>query len=148
MARRKLDELCRAVLPPGYARVQRYTAGIQRFLEENLPPPVNRCVTLLTIDDDEIVIAANSPPVASYLRLHGNEIRQQLRETFGLEQAVRFRSVPESLLRVEPPGERRVPRRVSARSAEAIERNASSIDDEGLREALLSLARSMKVDES
>lgn len=148
MSRRPLDELCRAVLPAGYDRVRRYASGIQRFLEENLPPPVNACVTLLKIDDDEIVIAANSPPVASYLRMHANEIRQQLRETFGLEQAVRFRTVPDALLRVEPPGGRRQPRRVSPQSADAIERNASHIDDEGLREALLALARSLRSDES
>ncbi len=148
MARRKLDELCRAVLPPGYDRMRRYAPGIQRFLEENLPPPANACATLLKIDDDEIVIAANSPPVANFLRLHAGEIRQQLRETFGLEQAVRFRTVPDALLEVEPPGDRRIPRPASARSAEAIERNASHIDDESLREALLALARSLKAKDS
>ena len=148
MARRRLDDLCRAVLPPGYERVQRYASGIQRFLEETLPPPANACVTLLKLDDDEIVIAANSPPVANYLRLHAAEIRQQLRETFGLEQAVRFRSVPDSLLRVEPPGGRRRPRPASAGSADAIERNARSVDDPALRDALLALAQSLRGTES
>ncbi len=148
MARRKLDDLCRAMLPPGYDRMCRYGPGIQRFLDENLPPPANGHATLLKIDDSEIVIAAPSPPVANFLRLHAGEIRQQLRETFGLEQAVRFRTVPDALLRVEPPGDRRVPRPASVGSADAIERNARHIDDEGLRESLLALARSLKTEES
>lgn len=148
MARRRLDELCRAVLPPGYEQMRRYAPGIQRFLEENLPPPANRCAALLKLDDNEIVIGASSPAVASYLRMHAAEIRQQLRETFGLEQPLRFRTVPDTLLRVDPPGGRRQPRRASPQSADAIERSASHIDDEDLREALLALARSLRSDES
>ncbi len=144
MARRRLDDLCRAVLPPGYDRLQRHASDIQRFLEETLPPPANRCATLLKIDDDEIVIAANSPPVASFLRMHATEIRQQLRETFGLEQAVRFRTVPDTLLKVEPPGGRRHQRPANPRAADAIERSAQSVEDEALRDALLALARSLK----
>ena len=144
MARRTLDELCHAVLPPGYEQFRRHAAGVQRFLDANLPPPANGNATLLKIGDDEIVIAAHSPPVANFLRLHAAEIRQQFRETFGFEQTVRFRTVPDALLRVDRPGGRRQPRLASPSSADAIERSASHIDDDGLREALLALARSLR----
>ena len=145
----RIDKLCRSVLPPGFEDVRRRLPEIQRFIEQNLPQPVNGAVTLLTLDHDEIVIAASTPLVANYLRLHAREIQQQLRETFGLEQKLRFRSLPDSLLKppkTEPV--RRPPRVVDARSIEALRRNAEWIEDDSLREAILSLANSLRQDDS
>jgi hypothetical protein len=80
--------------------------------------------------------------------LHSREIEQQLRETFKLEQALKFRTIPDSLLRLDkneyqhqpPPGQ------VSAESVEAIRRSAEWIEDEELKAAMLSLAESLKSD--
>ena len=142
----RIDKLCRSMLPPGFEEVKRRLPAIQRFLEQNLPEPVNRSVTLLTIDRDEVVIAASTPLVANYLRLHTREIQQQLREAFGLEQRLRFRSLPASLLK-PPPGESVPrPRAVDVRSIEALRKNAQWIEDENLRKALLSLANSLEPD--
>jgi hypothetical protein len=146
MKGRKIDRLCRSVLPPGYDRMTRLAPVVQRFLEENLPPPTNRAVTLLKADDDEIVIAAFNPMVANYLRLHSAEIAQQLRESLGLEARVRFRTLPESMLRTARREPRPEPRAASESSIDAVRRGAESVDDEQLRAALLSLARSMKPD--
>ena len=144
MARRRIDRLCHAVLPAEFDRISRLAPAIQTFLEQNLPESVNRSVRLLTVTRDEIVIAAYTPKVANYLRLHGAEIRQQLSESFDIDLEVRFRSLPESMLNAatRPPTE--APRKVGTATLDAIERSAGSIDDENLREALLSLARSMK----
>jgi len=146
MSSRKIDRLCRSVLPPGYDRVTRLAPSVQRFLVENLPSPMNRAVSLLTASDDEIVIAAYNPMVANYLRLHSTEIAQQLRETLGLEACLRFRSLPESMLRTAEREPRRVSRTVSEGAVDAVTRGAESVEDEQLRAALLSLARSMKAD--
>ncbi|HKJ50090.1 MAG TPA: hypothetical protein VKB27_01245 [Gammaproteobacteria bacterium] len=144
MASRKIDRLCQSILPPGYDRVEQLAPAMQQFLEQNLPEPMNRAVTLLTATDDEIVIAAYNPMVANYLRLHSTEIAQQIRETLGLEARLKFRTLPESLLQAGPRKQERAPRPVSAASADAIRRSAVWLEDEGLREALLSLARSME----
>lgn len=146
MARRSLDQLCRSVLPAGYERVVRHGPQIQQFLDENLPEPVRHAVTLLTVDDAEIVLAANSPMVVNYLRLHAAEIEQQLRESLQLQQAVRFRTVPDDLLKIDRIVQSRSPRRVSAESIAAINNSAQWIDDETLRAALQSLADSLKPD--
>jgi hypothetical protein len=143
---RKIDRICRSVLPPDYDRVTRLAPAVQRFLEENLPPPTNRAVSLLKADDDEIVIAAFNPMVANYLRLHGTEIAQQLHETLGLEARLRFRTLPESMLRTAEREPRPGSRPVSDGAADAVRRGAESVEDEQLREALLSLARSMKAE--
>ena len=132
------------MLPPEFEQVTRLGPGIQRFLEQNLPETVNQSVTLLTINQDEIVVAANSPMVANYLRLHSKEIEQQLRETFKLEQALKFRTIPDSLLKLDNNEYRPHPEQVSAESIEAIRRNAEWIEDEELKAAMLSLAESLK----
>ena len=114
MAGNRIDRLCRAVLPAEFDRVSRLAPAIQAFLEQNLPEPVNRSVQLLTVTRDEIVIAAYTPMVANYLRLHGAEIRQQLHESFDIDLEVRFRSLPESMLRAptRPPWLRTIARTI------------------------------------
>ncbi len=145
MGSSSISRLCRSVLPPGFEQLSRLAPEIQTFLEQNLPETVNQSVTLLSISQDEIVIAANTPLVANYLRLHSREIGQQLRETFKLEQRLKFRTVPDSLLRLDRNEQRQqAPRQVSAESVESLKRNALWIEDEDLREAMLSLAESLK----
>ena len=144
MGNKRLDKLCQAVLPPGYRQIRRQGPRIQKFLEQNLPEPVNRCVTLLTLNDEEIVIAAASPTVVNFLRLHSGEIQQQLYETFNLQQRLRFRAIPDSLLQLQQRDSTKPPRQASAESIDAITRNAQWIEDEDLKSALLNLADSLK----
>jgi len=146
MSSRRIDRLCQSVLPPGYERVERLAPALQQFLEENLPEPINRAVSLLTVVGDEIVIGAYNPLVANYLRLHGTEIAQQIRETFGLDARLKFRTLPASLLQAGPRTQKRSPRSVSTASIDALRRNAEWIEDDDLRAALLSLAQSMQAD--
>jgi hypothetical protein len=144
MGSSNISRLCQSVLPAEFEQVKRQTPGLQHFLEENLPEAVQQSVTVLTINQNEIVIAANSPMVANYLRLHSKELQQQLRETFNFEQTLKFRTVPDSLLKIEQHEHLRPPRQVSAESVEALRRNAQWIEDEELKAAMLSLAESLK----
>ncbi len=146
MGSSKIGRLCQSVLPAEFEQVKRQLPRIQSFLEQNLPEPVNQAVTLLTLNRDEIVVAANSPLVANYLRLHAAEIQQQLRETFGLEQSLRFRTIPDSMLKLDSPGALPKPGQVTEESIEALQRNAQWIEDDDLRAAILSLAESLKAD--
>ena len=144
MATNKISRLCQSVLPAEFEQVKRQAPGLQHFLDENLPDAVRQSVTVLTINQNEIVIAASCPMVANYLRLHSKELQQQLRETFNFEQTLKFRTVPDSLLKIEQHEKLRPPREVSEASVEAIRRNAQWIEDEDLRAAMLSLAESLK----
>jgi hypothetical protein len=148
MTSSKISRLCQSVLPAEFEQVKRQVPGLQHFLEENLPESVKQSVTVLTINQHEIVIAANSPMVANYLRLHSKEIQQQIRETFHFEQTLKFRTVPDSLLKLERQQNIPQPRQVSAESIEALKRNAQWIEDEGLKSAMLSLAESLKLPSS
>ena len=143
MAGQDIARWCQAVLPPGFEQARRQLPRIQGFLDENLPEAVRDNVTLLSVDAERIVIAASTPMVTSYLRLHGNEISQQLRETFQLEQQIHFRTIPDGLLQQRKPGAISQPRKVSQESVDAIRRNAQWIEDEALRASLLALADSL-----
>ena len=143
MASRDISRLCQSVLPPGFEQVKRQLPQIQAFLEENLPEAVQHSVTLLSVNADEIVIAANTPMVANYLRLHGIEIQQQLRETFQLEQKLKFRTIPDALFNARKQEKPPPPRVVSSEAVSAIKRNAQCIEDESLRTAMLSLVDSL-----
>ncbi len=59
---------------------------------------------------------------------------------------MKFRTIPDSLLKLDKNEYLRQPRDVSAESIDAIRRNAQWIEDEGLRAAMLSLAESLKDD--
>jgi hypothetical protein len=147
MATNKISRLCQSVLPAEFEQVKRQAPGLQHFLEENLPEAVQQSVTVLTINQNEIVIAASSPMVANYLRLHSKELQQQLRETFNFEQTLKFRTVPDSLLKIERHAHSHPPRQVSEESVDALERNAQWIEDEDLKAAMLSLVESLKTND-
>ena len=143
MASKKLSTLCRAALPAGFDQVSELAPAIQLFLEQNLPEGVAQSVTLLTVNQQEIVIAANSPMVANYLRLHSVEIQQQLFETFALERKLKFCALPDALLKTATRDAPSRPAAVSQESIASISRSADWIEDEKLKAAMLSLARSL-----
>ena len=148
MGSRDISRWCEAVLPPGFEQARRQLPRIQAFLEENLPEAVRHSVTLLSVDAQSIVIAANTPMITNYLRLHANELHQQLRETFRLEQEIRFRTIPDALLQPRRTAAVPEPRMVSPESVAAIRRNAQWIEDETLRASLLALADSLDARDS
>lgn len=143
MAGRDLSRLCESVLPPEFERQKRQLPMIQAFLDENLPDAVQGRVTALSVNDEEVVIAANTPMVANYLRLHGAEIHQQLIEALQLKQAVRFRTIPDALLTQRKQKPLQAARVVSDEAVDSIKRNARCVEDSSLRDALLSLADSL-----
>lgn len=146
MASRDMSRLCQAVLPPGFEQARRQLPQIQDFLEENLPEAVRQSVTLLSVTDDHIVIAANTPMVTNYLRLHAAEIQQQLRETFRLEQPLKFRTIPDAMFQRRQYRSPLPPRTVSSEAVAAIRLNAQWIEDDELRNAMLALADSLASD--
>ena len=146
MASRDISRLCQAVLPPGFEQARRQLPQIQNFLEENLPQAVRQSVTLLSVTEENIVIAANTPMVTNYLRLHAVEIQQQLRETFQLEQQLKFRTIPDAMFQRRQQRSPLPPRAVSSEAVAAIRLNAQWIEDEDLRAAMLALADSLTSD--
>jgi|GEM_PF-945843 len=145
MANKKANQWCQAALPGNFLRVSKDTAAIQQFLRKQLPEPMNQQVSVVNITDESIVIAVADPQISNYLRLYMAEIQQQIQETFNLKQALKIKTVPSSVLKsdhVLPAAKK--PLKVKPETVQALKRGADWIEDEGLKQALKSLASSLK----
>ena len=144
MSRKPLDQWFQSVLPEDFSQVSAEMKDIQKFLREQLPEPINQQVSVLNCSDEDIVIAAADPQIANYLRLYLVEVQQQIHETFGTTKKLKIQTMPDSLLKVGSRPRSSKPVRVSQQTADAISKNANWVEDEDLRNSLLSLVSSLK----
>ena len=144
MSRKSLDQWCQSILPDNFNQVSAQTRAIQTFLQQHLPEPVNQQVSVINCNEDEISIAVADPQVANYLRLYVAELQQQIHETLGMNQKLKIRAMPDSLLKVGNRPKPGKPGKVSQQTADAITKNASWVEDEDLRKSLQSLASVLK----
>lgn len=145
MANKKANQWCQAALPDNFVRVSKDTASIQQFLREQLPEPMNQQVSVVNLTTELIVIAVADPQISNYLRLYMVEIQQQIQETFNLKQTLKIKTIPNSVLKSEhilPAA--KIPLKVKPETVQALKRGADWIEDEGLKQALQSLAGSLK----
>ena len=143
MSNKRLFSWCQSILPANYHQIKNKTARIQQFFDEHLPDSISQRIQVINTTETEIVIAVEDPQITNYLRLHQREMQQQLLETFNIRRSLKFRTVPEGMLK---PGSRpgfRQPMRVSHETAESIKRNAQWVEDSELKQALESLAGSI-----
>ncbi|MFT5548509.1 MAG: hypothetical protein ACI9CO_000424 [Candidatus Azotimanducaceae bacterium] len=145
MANKKANQWCQAALPGNFVRVSKDTAAIQQFLRKQLPEPMNQQVSVVNITDESIVIAVADPQISNYLRLYMAEIQQQIQETFNLKQVLKIKTIPFSVLKSDHllPASKK-PLKVKPETVQALKRGADWIEDEGLKQALKSLASSLK----
>ncbi|MDH5356908.1 MAG: hypothetical protein OEY09_20885 [Gammaproteobacteria bacterium] len=144
MSNKRFSSWCKSVLPANYHQIKGQTNKVQRFLEEQLAEPVSQRIHVLNISAREIIVAVDDAQTANYLRLYQRELQQQVFETLNYKQTLKFKTMPGSLLQ---PGQRpqaKRPSKVSGDTADGITRNAQWIEDEPLKQALESLAASLK----
>ena len=144
MSNKPLSSWCQSILPANYKGIKSQTAQLQHFLCEQLSEPITKCVHVINITDHEIVVAVDNAQIANYLRLHNRELQQQIHETFNLHQSLKFKTMPETVLQLRERPKARKPGRVSNEAAEVISNNAQWIEDENLKNALESLAKTLK----
>ena len=144
MSRKTLDQWCQSVLPQNFAQVSAQTRAVQKFIRQQLPDPINQQVSVINCSDQEITLAVADPQVANYLRLYVAEVQQQIHETLGMQQKLRIRTMPESMLKITTRPQSSKPTRVSKATADAIRKTAGWIEDENLKASLQSLARVLK----
>jgi hypothetical protein len=144
MANKTVNKWCLSALPDNFDRVSKDTAAIQQFLRKQLPEPMNLQVSVVNLTAEEIVIATADPHISNYLRLYIAEIQQQVQETFSLRQVLKIKTIPSSVLKsdhVIPAA--KIPLKVKPETVQTLQRGADWIEDEGLKQALKSLAASL-----
>jgi len=144
MSNKRLASWCQSILPANYKGVKNQMAQLQNFLREQLSEPVAKRVHVINITTQEIVVAVDNAQIANYLRLHNRELQQQICETFHLRQILKFKTMPETILQLQERPKARKPGKVSGETAEVITNNAQWIEDDNLKHALESLARTLK----
>jgi hypothetical protein len=145
MTNKKVNKWCQAALPDNFDRVRLETAAIQQFLRKQLPDAMSQQVSVVNLTTDTLVIAASDPQISNYLRLYVAEIQQQIQETFSLKQVLKIKTLPSSVLKSEHvlPAPK-IPSKVKPETVQKLQRGADWIEDEGLKQALKSLAGSLK----
>ena len=144
MTAKSLKHWCHSVLPANFNQVSNDTSKIQQFLIDNIPETINQGLRVMNITQDEILVAVASPQIANYLSLHALEIEQQVREGLNLDRKLKFRSMPESIFEVETHTSTNKTRPVAPETVDAISRSANWIEDDRLKQALKSLAQTLR----
>jgi hypothetical protein len=112
---------------------------LDALVHELIPSPLNQHCRVLSVRDDTLVVAADSPVWAARLRYQSSELVKQLYAVSSVKLCtiqVRVRASE------QPPGRGITPIRqpVSGRNSMALKQAARSVTDAGLKAALLRLA--------
>jgi hypothetical protein len=130
----------------GKSQVSRLLAGagtlekLAAIVHELLPTPLKEHCRVLSVREETLVLAADSPVWAARLRYHSPELVKQLEHI----RTVKLRTVQVRVRPVDKPpaAVRRLNKpSLSARNSVAMEQTARGVTDPGLKAALLRLAR-------
>ena len=139
-----VSRLFKGLLPDDYRHKQALIGQIQHFFELQSSDAVFQMVQVLNVTDQQLTLAVPSPPLVNYLRLHAEEIKQQLQQQFGLALELKILSQPEAIAAEVEHSELDKPQHFSEAVCSRIEKSATTVDDKALREAMISLARTIK----
>ena len=113
--------------------------GLDGLIQELLPDALKTHCRVLSVRDQTLVLAADSPVWAARLKFHSSQLVKQLNR----QQTVKLRTVR---IRVRPPEKqlvterRNTPLKLGINSATALRQAADSVSDPDLKSALLRLA--------
>ena len=144
MSKGDIKSFCRSVLPQDFDQVSRVTGRCQKTLQSSLPDGVGNMVQVLTVHSNVVSVAANSPVVANYLRLHIDSLQKTLSSVVGPAVKIEIKTRPASLSQVALPDKPRQPKSVSPSTASRLSSSAESIEDDALRAAMQSLAKTLE----
>lgn len=142
-----LSSLFGKVLPENFRQKSATIHQYQQFFNSLESDAVFQMVEVINVTDEHLSLAVPSPSLVNYLRLHSQQLRQQIEEQFGLDLELIFKVLPES---ISPKREiKKMPsaRHFSASVSDQIKKSSSGLDDEELRNAMISLADTIKNDQ-
>jgi hypothetical protein len=132
------------LLPDNFQQKSATIQQYQQFFYSRTGDAIYQMVEVMNVTDSTLTLAVPSPGLVNYLRLHSLDLRQQISEQFGVLLELKIVAQPGSL---EPDDQRNAlkpARHFSRDVCEKLRKSASSVDDEALRAALISLSRAIK----
>lgn len=153
MARRRssqpvpVSRLFGRLLPEGYAQKNALIQQLQAFFESQESDAVFQMVTVSNVTDSSLTLSLPNAALASYLRLHGEHIRQQVKEYFGLDLQLKISTRPESsVVQPQKKTSKKFHADISLNSCDQMSNAADYVDDDELKNALKSLSKTLSRD--
>lgn len=139
----RLSALIRGVLPAEYQSRDASIQQLQAFFDTHAADAVFSMVRVINVTESTLTLAVPSPALVNYLRLHTQELREQIAEQFGRDLSLKIVAQPDAMRTGQSKPARQPLHRVDDAISEQINRSAATVEDETLREALLKLSRSI-----
>ena len=139
-----VSSLFRKLLPHNFQQKNATIQQYQQFFHSQTGDAVYQMVEVMNVTDSVLTLSVPSPALVNYLRLHSVEIRQQITEQFGIFLDLKIIAQPGSLETGSQKRALKPPRHFSEDVCIKLRKSASSVDDEALRAALISLSKAIK----
>jgi len=142
----KVSSLFGKLLPQDYRQKSALINQFQHFFDQQKSDAVFQMVKVMNVTEHQLVLAVPSPALVNYLRLHSQQIKAQIAELFGQHLELKIMAQPESLVGDSEPPEKKGLKHFSESVTRQIKKSSASVDDEELRQAMISLAEAIKKD--
>ena len=140
----RLSSLFNKALPENFrsrgAEIQHY----QAFFESRSGDAVFQMVRVMNVTEDTLSLSVPSPALVNYLRLHTQEIRQQITEQFGKQLELKIVASPDSGSEESSSIKLKPARHFDQQVCDRLQRSAAGVDDDNLRQALIALSKSIR----
>ncbi len=139
----KVSKLFSKILPEDYRLKTSRINQFQHFFQLQQSDAVFAMVNVLNVSDKVLSVGVPNSALATYLRLHSEQIKQDILNNFNENLDLKIITVPENNsideTKVKTPAEH-YPKSV----CDQIQTSAESIQDSSLKEALLSLSKTLR----
>ena len=135
--------LFRRLLPENFLQKRALIQHYQQFFESQASDAVFQMVTVVNVTEQYLHVSLPNPTLASYFRLHGEQVKQLIRDQFGVELQIKISVRPEVESEAGLSSLSTLPH-FSASVCEQINNSADAVEDDELKQALKSLSRTLR----
>ena len=139
----QVARLFKGLLPEDYAQKRALIQQYQQFFESQESDAVFQMVKVTNVTDDYLNVTLPNAALSSYLRLHGEQIRQSILESFGVELTLKISTRPESFTQTEQKHNEDWLPEISRSSCDQIVNAAEYVEGDELKDALKSLSKTL-----
>ena len=139
----QVASLFKGLLPEGYLQKNAVVQQYQYFFESLESDAVFQMVKVTNVTDQYLNVTLPNATLSSYLRLHGEQIRQLISENFGVDLILKISTRPEVSKRPEAIKNQDWLPDISKSSCDQITNAAEYVEDDELKKALKSLSRTL-----
>lgn len=142
----RVTKLFKGLLPEGFQQKRSLIQQYQHFFKSQQSDAVFQMVQVVNVTDRYLHVSVPNPALATYLRLHSEQIQQKMRHNFGSILELKVSARPEDMRNYEHKQKLPPARHFSKKVCDRINNSVESIDDEALKAALISLSKTIRKD--